>query len=51
MISVQRMALSVYLKDLAAEIILGDDITYIEKGKILQLAKERLKRKRQLIAQ
>ena len=31
--------------------ILGDDITYIEKGKILQLAKERLKRKRQLIAQ
>ena len=30
--------------------ILGDDITYIEKGKILKLAKERLKRKRQQIA-
>ena len=31
--------------------ILGDDITYIEKGKILKLAKERLKRRRQLLAQ
>jgi len=31
--------------------ILGDDITYIERGKILKLAKERLKRREQLLAQ
>ncbi|MEP6926622.1 MAG: AI-2E family transporter [Ginsengibacter sp.] len=30
--------------------ILGDDITYIEKGKILKIAKGRLKRRQQLIA-
>lgn len=30
--------------------ILGDDITYIEKGKILKPAKERLKRRQQLLA-
>jgi predicted PurR-regulated permease PerM len=31
--------------------ILGDDITYIEKGKILKLAKERLKRRQRLVPQ
>jgi len=31
--------------------ILGDDISYIERGKIVKIAKERLKRRRQLVAQ
>jgi len=31
--------------------ILGDDITHIERGKILKIAKERLKRRRQLATQ
>jgi len=31
--------------------ILGNDITYIEKGKLLKRAKERLKRRKKLITE